>query len=376
MTQEEFISKVKLKYGEKYDYSKIIFTGTKNKVILICPKHGEFSIRADYLISKKDDACKKCSFEEKGKKRILSKEYFIKRAISVHGDKYDYLKVNYINSKTKICIICPEHGEFWQKPNDHLRGCGCYECFKKRQGKNIIDRNTKTQNTFLKESILIHGNKYDYSKVEYKNCNTKVCIICPEHGEFWQIPTNHLKGCGCPKCSFIKIAQKNTHNSEEFIKQSKKIHGNKYDYSNVEYIKAKVKVPIICPKHGEFWQTPDSHLRGNGCPKCKRSHLETNVSIYLDNNNIKYEEQKTFEWLYNKKNLFIDFFLPDYNIAIECQGEQHFKKYRWENNDNGLIKRQRNDEIKKMLCEKNNIKVVYVNYDENINDVLTTKLLM
>lgn len=376
MTQEEFISKVKLKYGEKYDYSKIIFTGTKNKVILICPKHGEFSIRADYLISKKDDACKKCSFEEKGKKRILSKEYFIKRAISVHGDKYDYLKVNYINSKTKICIICPEHGEFWQKPNDHLRGCGCYECFKKRQGKNIIDRNTKTQNTFLKESILIHGNKYDYSKVEYKNCNTKVCIICPEHGEFWQIPQNHLKGCGCPKCSFIKIAQKNTHNSEEFIKQSKKIHGNKYDYSNVEYIKAKVKVPIICPKHGEFWQTPDSHLRGNGCPKCKRSHLETNVSIYLDNNNIKYEEQKTFEWLYNKKNLFIDFFLPDYNIAIECQGEQHFKKYRWENNDNGLIKRQRNDEIKKMLCEKNNIKVVYVNYDENINDVLTTKLLM
>ena len=375
MTQEEFISKVKLKYGEKYDYSKIIFTGTKNKVKLICPKHGEFSIRADYLISKKDDACKKCSFEEKGKKRNLSKEYFIKRAISVHGDKYDYSKVNYINSKTKICIICPEHGEFWQKPNNHLRGCGCYECFKKRQGKNLTDRNTKTQNIFLKESILIHGNKYDYSKVEYKNCNTKVCIICPEHGEFWQIPQNHLKGCGCPKCSFIKTAQKNTHNSEEFIKQSKKIHGNKYNYSNVEYIKAKVKVSIICPKHGEFWQTPDSHLRGNGCPKCKRSHLETNVSIYLDNNNIKYEEQKTFEWLYNKRNLFIDFFLPDYNIAIECQGEQHFKKYRWENNDNGLIKRQRNDEIKKMLCEKHNIKVVYINYNENINDVLTTKLL-
>ena len=148
------------------------------------------------------------------------------------------------------------------------------------------------------------------------------------------------------------------------------------NYSNVKYIKAKVKVSIICPKHGEFWQTPDSHLRGNGCPKCKRSHLETNVSIYLDNNNIKYEEQKTFGWLYNKKNLFIDFYLPDYNIAIECQGEQHFKKYRWENNDNGLIKRQRNDEIKKMLCEKNNIKVVYVNYDENINDVLTTKLLI
>ena len=221
----------------------------------------------------------------------------------------------------------------------------------------------------------MHGDKYDYSKVNYINSKTKICIICPEHGKFWQIPQNHLKGCGCPKCSFIKIAQKNTHNSEEFIKQSKKIHGNKYNYSNVEYIKAKVKVSIICPKHGEFWQTPDSHLRGNGCPKCKRSHLETNVSIYLDNNNIKYEEQKTFEWLYNKKNLFIDFFLPDYNIAIECQGEQHFKKYRWENNDNGLIKRQRNDEIKKMLCEEHNIKVVYINYNENINDVLTTKLL-
>ena len=271
MTQEEFIEKVKEKYGERYDYSKIKFTGTKNKVILVCPKHGEFSIRADYLISKKDHACKICSFKEKGKKRIISKEYFIKRAISIHGDKYDYSKVNYINTKTKVCIICPEHGEFWQKPNTHLNGCGCYECFKNRQRENIIDRNTKTQDTFLKKSILIHGNKYDYSKVDYINAQTKVCIICPEHGEFWQIPQNHVKGCGCPKCSFIKTAQKNTHNTEEFIIKSIKKHGDKYNYSKVEYVKAKIKVCIICPKHGEFWQTPDSHLRGGGAQNVRKA---------------------------------------------------------------------------------------------------------
>jgi len=184
---------------------------------------------------------------------------FIEKAKKIHGDKYDYSKVEYINNHTKVCIICPEHGEFWQTPNNHLHDYGCPKCKSDKIGllkrKDIVN--------FIKEAKKVHGDKYDYSKVEYKNNSTKVCIICPEHGEFWQTPNHHLQGHGCPICKNVKKS-----NTDEFIEKAKKIHGDKYDYSKVEYINNHTKVCIICPVHGEFWQTPKNHLKGQGCNKC------------------------------------------------------------------------------------------------------------
>ena len=118
---------------------------------------------------------------------------------------------------------------------------------------------------FILKSIAVHGDKYDYSKVEYINNRTKVCIICPIHGEFWQTPINHINNKnGCPKCGNNMISV------EEFIKRARKIHGDKYDYSKVNYINSNTPVCIICPKHGEFWQSPATHLDYSGCPKCKK----------------------------------------------------------------------------------------------------------
>ena len=131
-----------------------------------------------------------------------------------------------------------------------------------------------TTGEFISKSKLIHGDKYDYSKVEYVNNHSKVCIICPEHGEFWQSPEKHLIGQGCVKCSYIERNVKKTDTVEKFIQKSKKIHGNKYDYSKVNYVNTNTKVCIICPKHGEFLITPNNHLRGKGCPKCNQSKLE------------------------------------------------------------------------------------------------------
>ncbi len=128
---------------------------------------------------------------------------------------------------------------------------------------------------FIERANKVHGGKYDYSKVEYVNCKTKVCIICPEHGEFWQTPDNHYRGQGCPKCTGKK--RWNTRGrltTEDFVKKAKKTHGDKYDYSKTVYVSAKKKVCIICPKHGEFWQTPCGHLNGNGCPECKKETLK------------------------------------------------------------------------------------------------------
>ena len=242
----------------------------------------------------------------------LTTEQFIEKARKIHGNKYDYSKVKYINNITRVIIICPKHGEFLQTPNDHLDGCGCSKC------GGVKKSNT---NDFIAQSKKIHGDKYDYSKVEYINNKTPVCIICPVHGEFWQKPNDHLGGHGCSKCSGTKKLT-----TEEFIKKAKEIHGDKYDYSKVEYKDNKTKVCIICPKHGEFWIRPNSHLsQKQECKHCKKSKMENKIASILLDNNILYTYQysnKDCGWL-GKQSL--DFFLPKYNIAIECQGEQHYK---------------------------------------------------
>ena len=251
LSSEEYIIEAHKVHGDKYDYSKVDYKSKKEKICIICPEHGEFWQIAQSHLS--GHGCPKCAIEHCGDTQRLSKEDFISKAKSIHGDKYDYSKVEYVNAQTKVCIICPEHGEFLQIPNAHLRGNGCPKC-----GGKLVN-NTED---FISRSNEIHNNKYDYSKVKYINSQTKVCIICPEHGEFWVTPNNHLRGKGCPKCSGkYKTTQ-------EFIELAKKVHNNKYDYSKTIFVNNATKVCIICPEHGEFWQGPYQHLNGNGCPEC------------------------------------------------------------------------------------------------------------
>ena len=149
---------------------------------------------------------------------------FIEKARQIHNDKYDYSKVNYVNSRTKVRIICPTHGEFWQTPHNHLKGYGCAEC-----GKEKSHLPKMTTEDFIVKSKEIHGNKYDYSKACYKTCDTKVCIICPEHGEFWQTPSNHINGSGCPKCANEKRKNALIKDTKLFIDTATLIHGEKHE---------------------------------------------------------------------------------------------------------------------------------------------------
>ena len=273
------------------------------------------------------------------------KRHFIERANEIHHGKYDYSKVEYINDKAKVCIICPEHGEFWQDPHTHLKGSGCPKCISSGIKKTI---------EFIERAKKIHGDKYDYSKVCYIGSNKKVCIICPEHGEFWQYAYVHLKGSGCPRCDKSKKLSK-----EEFIEKSNKIHHNKYDYSKVEYVNNKTKVCIICPEHGEFWQSPRHHLVGLGCSLCTESSLEREIRILLEEENISYIkgcDYRIFPWL---KKQHLDFYLPDYGVAIECQGIQHFKPINIFGGEDGFNKCKKRDLKKKKLCEENNITLLY-----------------
>lgn len=160
--------------------------------------------------------------------RRKTTEEFIQEAKQIHGDKYDYSKVNYINAYTKVCIICSKHGEFWQCPHNHLSGAGCLKCAKDLQKQKF----TIPKEIFIERANKVHKNKYDYSIINYINVKTHIDIICPIHGIFKQTPQHHLSGNGCPKCAHEarRLSQ------EEFIIQASTVHNNFYNYSKVQYI--------------------------------------------------------------------------------------------------------------------------------------------
>ena len=350
ITTENFIKRARNVHGDKYDYSKVEYKGPKNKICIICPEHGEFWQLPHSHLS--GNGCRKCN----SKKQTKTKEKFIEDAKKVHGNKYDYSKVEYVNSHTKVCIICPEHGEFWQFPHSHLNGFGCRKC----TNKLLSEKRRDTKEEFIDKAKTIHGDKYDYSKVEYVNNRTKVCIICPEHGEFWQTPYNHVgQKQGCPKCGHKTISdKKKTITTEEWVKRAREIHGDRYSYEKTVYTGYRNKVIITCPIHGDFEQLSYDHLQGKGCRKCRKSRMEVEMTNFLNDNNVKFIEQYRPKFLNTgKSRQSLDFFLPEYNAAIECQGAQHFiGNTFYSQNINEVIER---DNRKRELCEKNGIKVYY-----------------
>ena len=364
-TKEFFIDRATKKHNGKYDYSKVEYVNSSVPVCIICPDHGEFwQTPHNHLNS---TGCKKCkSNKHLGVKDSL--ESFIEKAHKIHGDKYDYSKVEYVNSTTPVCIICPDHGEFWQTPSSHLQNRGCNRCSKKMYDTE----------SFIDIAHKIHGDKYDYSKVEYVNSTTPVCIICPEHGEFWQTPSNHTNKIhpkGCDKCNRLKHSNDEKISKEEFIERARKIHSDKYDYSKVEYVNFHTKICIICPEHGEFWQTPSHHLRNEGCPICNFSKLELDIENFCKNNNIKYISQYNPNWA---KKYRYDFYLPDYNTIIECQGIQHYKPVDFAGKGDDWAKKLfeknvKTDKIKYELAVKNNCNILYYTSDDlKTNDEITS----
>lgn len=335
---EEFIKKAIAVYGNQYDYSKVDYHGNKTKVCVICPRHGEWWVTPNNFL--RGSRCPGCYGTPK-----KTNEEFVQKAREVHGDKYDYSKVKYDGEKNRVQIICSIHGEFTQRAGSHLRGSGCPIC----GGKVHFNRDL-----FIKRSLETHSIRYDYSKVHFSKSTEKVCIICPEHGVFWQNAVYHSNGGNCPKCvGGVKLTR------ESFIEKATAVHKGKYDYAKVEYKNYSTKVCIICPEHGEFWQTPNNHLFGAGCPTCPQSNLEGELRQFLIKNGIIFEQEKGFDWLRYKKKLFLDFYLPGRNIAIECQGKQHFAPVDLFGGEAFFNKTLERDRIKYELCKDHGIRVLY-----------------
>lgn len=196
--------------------------------------------------------------------KSITQEEAISRFKNKHGDFYDYSLVEYKGTSVKVKIICPIHDIFECTPNNHTRGKGCPKCGIIKNSKS----RSKTTEQFIKESIEVNGDEYDYSLVEYTNDKNKVTVICKKHDKFLVTPNNHLRGKGCPICRYDKISNSLTLSQDEVISRFKEIHGNKYDYSLVNYVKATESVKIKCSEHGLFEQTPSSHYNKQVCPQC------------------------------------------------------------------------------------------------------------
>lgn len=378
ITTEEFVKIATEIHKGKYDYSLSEYINSYTKVKIICPDHGVFEQRPDIHTS--GSGCTECSLIKQSKDRIGDYNSFVTKAINIHGDKYDYSKVNYINSRIKVIIICPIHGESEQMPVYHLRGSGCKKCgvSSKRPGR------MRTMDSILKDFSVTHGVLYDYSLVDYTGIFNKVKIICKTHGIFEQTPDNHIRGTGCPICCNIERSEIHSDNLSDFINKANNRHVNKYDYSLVDYKGTSVAVKIICPKHGVFEQLPNGHLSGAGCPRCNSSKGEIKIMKFLNNINLLYEEQKKFKDCKNKNPLPFDFYLPEYNICIEYDGEQHYIPKSF-SSDNSIETKQKNleniqkrDKIKTDYCIKNNIKLIRISYWDlnNISEILTQELCL
>ena len=372
INKNNFLQFAKEKFPE-FDYSKVVYTKSSEPIIVICPKHGEFITKPGIFI-RSTHGCPKCANESSAKQRSITPENFIKKCKEVWGDKYTYEKTIYINSNIKIVVTCPIHGDFKTRPSDFIRGHGCPKC--KGNKTSVLNKKLHgdTLEDFINKAKLLYDNLFEYSKVIYKNSRIKVCIhsnllnedflITPAKLLCGQIPKKYL---GLPKYA------SNSLNTEIFIQRAKLLYENKYDYSKVEYKNIDEKVCIICPEHGEFWQTPINHLwNREGCPVCAQSKGELAVGMILKT--LKYEYCSQYPLVINNHNYRIDFCVIINNspVFIEYNGKQHYEPITIFGGEAAFKLQQERDNIIREYCKENKIQLLEYSYIIPLIDLKTT----
>lgn len=363
-TTEEFIEEARRVHGDRYDYSEAVYSVASEKVTILCKKHGPFrqSARKHTL----GRGCPKCGREsvDKSLSKRSSKaaSEFVAKSISVHGDRYDYSCSLYSNIKSKVKIVCRIHGLFEMLPNNHIvHRQGCPACGKESRAAINLKKAIDKHKAFASKARAVHGNTYDYAKVVYKNSTSKVTITCSKHGDFDQLPGSHLRGIGCPACGLEgplianQLASKKA--ALEFTRKADLVHQGKYDYKCVIYEKCSNKVKIICKKHGPFLQTPNEHLAGSGCPKCKSSRMERRAHAVLSDIGIDFDSNTPMF-----KRMRFDIAIAKFRQLWEFDGEQHFVPVKIWGGEDALIKSIERDAEKTRWAVENNWAMIRVPY--------------
>lgn len=177
------------------------------------------------------------------RKKITTEEV-IAKCKKVHGEKYDYSEMEYIDSKTLLAIKCKEHGVFYQLLCNHLKGCGCPLC----GGNNRMT--TEQYVKKLKEKCK--DENISFEKVKYVNNRTPITLTCSKHGDWATWPTSLLKNIECPECQKERLHNLYAKKTVDFVKDAKEVHGDNYIYDKTEYVNCHTKLCITCPKHGDF----------------------------------------------------------------------------------------------------------------------------
>lgn len=438
---EWFLKRAHEIHGDKYDYSQVKWGKVMDKITIVCPEHGPFEQTANGHLNSRQ-GCPKCGLKKLGANKRHSLEEFLRLAKEKHGDKYDYSQVTkYVNGSTPVTIICKTCGQpFEQKPKMHINGHGCTHCANNkpigteefiRRAKDVWgDRYTyeksvytsnkekvivtcrihgdfqttaydflkghgcpdcgmdavkqkrrKPQDDFIAQCKSVHGDRYDYSQTIYRGKRQKVTIICRKHGPFEQWPDGHLSGQGCPTCKIEEAAIRNAKGTEKFVEEARKVHGNKYDYSQVVYVNNKTNVTVICPDHGPFEVAPQDHLQGmNGCPRCSTSKGEKRILVWLESHNIPYLWHKSIKSKLapNKRKKFIpDFQLPTKDgMFIEYNGEQHYRPKELWGGEKQLRKQQKRDAALREYCRQEEIRLLEIPYTDfdRIEEILEQEL--
>jgi len=407
-TNENFIEECKMVHGDNFTYEKTEYKNCRTKVT-VTNKYGEdLDVwPLDFLKKSKD------------KNNKFTTEFFVRKSKEIFGeDTYSYEKTVCNGAYDDVIITCKKHGDFVKKATAHIH---------QKQGCPMCSRGINNNAEYILKAREVHGWKYDYSKTNFVDMDTKITVICPKHGEFEVIAGEHLKGVNCQKCArekrrkplekFIrdaKLAERNifligdyqsmtkktwfrcsvcgkeweavpmkiqggegcsycnfgVKTTEDFVKRAKEVHGDRYDYSKAVYRGNTIPLTIICPEHGEFDISPTTFFnRTNPCKKCSRkSKMEHDLMLAFDAHKIRYTNNKTFPKDLGLKSY--DFFLDDYNVLIECQGSQHFSPNEFFGGEEQFIKQQESDQAKREYAKKNGMKLVYFAYDVDENDFL------
>lgn len=358
--KNKFILKAQKVHGNKIDFSKVEYISSKIKVCLYCKEkdrngieHGEYWQTPAACV--RGDNCPKCGNEKRGKHMNINT--FIKKERKIHGDKYLLDKVTLADKEKKICLVCPIHGDFWQLPSAHLRGEGCPKC--KGRGFSQVE--------IIHRFNKVHGNFYNYSESKITKLKSRIKIICPIHGAFYQTPQKHLNGQGCKLCGNKRKNINRILSFEEFVERSNKIHNGKYNYVPFVSTNEHNKVTIICPQHGEFIQCMNDHLQGHGCQKCgiTISKAEDEIFTYLQSIGIR-------DIIRNERTIIkpyeIDLYSPSYKIGIEFDGlKWHSDEFK--NNSNYHL-------FKTEECNKNGVDLMHIFEDEYLEhkDIVLNRL--
>lgn len=373
---ESIIKAIQDKFGDKFDCSDIIYKGMLYEIILKCNDcNRKFKIKPDKLF-RSIFGCKNCYHKSRigsiGQNRGSTKE-FIEKAKTIHGNKFDYSLTEFKGATNNICVICNIcKSKFFTKACFHLNGDngGCRKCFSLNLSKN----QAITKNDFVERANVFQKDQYEYIS-DYINCYSPITSICKScRTERTMIAGRFLSNpVICKKCLSLKKIS-------DFENRCRSTFGERYIFYQ-DYICDNKRIKITCKKHDiSFYQRPASLFQNKEsvCPKCKSniSRGEKLILDFLNNYNIRYEYQYSFDDCKNVFKLRFDFYLPTHNICIEFDGKQHFMTNSYANNDEELNKIKLRDDIKNRYCETNNIKLIRIPYTQqkNISNILKYEL--